>query len=160
MSISAALPDPPYRSQQLAGQQPRQRRGRESPFAGQTVPDQIGSLMRFEGQPVVEIEGRLSAITLEMDQAIPMGTEMTLRVTASVRSVRHEPLRGGGVRRVQILELGDITLLCQHPGEVATDPVEEPETAQGGFALPSQPPPLSAGRPVGLELVPGATGES
>jgi hypothetical protein len=77
----------------------------------------------FEGESVVEIEGKLPAIIMAMDDGYARGTVLRLQVEVHVRHVRHDENSKGGLVRQHIFGLDSVELVAAFRPEQAHDDV-------------------------------------
>ena len=65
----------------------------------------------FEGDAVVDMEGRLPAITMEMPEGYARGTHLRLDIEVRVKNARYEENRKGDLVRQHVFALESVQLV-------------------------------------------------
>jgi hypothetical protein len=104
----------------------------------------------FEGESVSEIEGKLPAVVMAMDEGYSRGTVLRLQVEVHVRNVRHEENRDGELVRQHVFALDGVQLVAAYRPAEARDDV-----GGSASATPAQTP--AGAEELGLEI--GRTGQ-
>lgn len=78
---------------------------------------------QFEGEYVVDMEGRLPAIAMEMPEGYARGTHLRLNLEVRVKNVRYEENRKGDLVRQHVFALESVQLVSSFAPEDAWDGV-------------------------------------
>jgi len=92
----------------------------------------------FEGEPVTDIEGKLPAIVMAMEEGYARGTILRFQVEVHVRYVNHPETKGGGLVRQHVFGLDSVELVAAYRPEQALDQVGGSASARPSQSIDGQ----------------------